>query len=139
MKISTSFCKYFLQSFFISSGIVALNIITCFSWGVLINISWICALILGLLMTLSHSSITKYLHWVRELVHCWIELVFALLVQKVSLEFRWWYEEFSSNLLAPFHFLQQRHLRNSIQIWFQVIWNNVQVFWNLYKSGGQVI
>lgn len=63
MKISTSFCKNFLQSFFNYSGIVALNIITCLLWGVLTKICWISFLILALPRTLSHSSITKNLHF----------------------------------------------------------------------------
>lgn len=63
MKISTSFWRNFLQSFFNYSGIVALNIITCLLCGVLTKICWISALMFGLPKTLSHSSITKNLHF----------------------------------------------------------------------------
>lgn len=51
----------FFAIILISSGIVALNIITCFFIGVFINISWTWSLIFRSHRTLSHSSITKYL------------------------------------------------------------------------------
>lgn len=68
MKISTSFCKNFLQTFLRSSGMVALNIITCLLWGVLINIYWIFALIPGFPITLSHSSTTKNLTFSKLII-----------------------------------------------------------------------
>ena len=58
------FTVYFKKElpFFISSGMVALNMRTCLWWGVLTKMSWMSALILGFPKTLSHSSTTKNLH-----------------------------------------------------------------------------
>lgn len=48
--------------FLSSSGMVALNIMTCLLWGVLTKICWMSALMFGFPRTLSHSSMTKNLH-----------------------------------------------------------------------------
>lgn len=67
-KLLTVYNKFMIIPFLRSSGMVALNIITCLLCGVLTKIYWISALIPGFPKTLSHSSITKNLHLVRLMI-----------------------------------------------------------------------
>jgi hypothetical protein len=132
MKISTSFCRNFLQSFFMSSGIVALNIITCFWWGVLTKIYWMSDLIRALPNTLSHSSITKNLHWVSWMgVHFLVLWTSSWPTMTVAPESQWWYADtFISILSVRAHYLQLAVLHNSNHNALQDFWSTVRVVWN---------
>lgn len=106
--------------FFISSGMVALNMSTCLWWGVLMKMSWISALILAFPRTLSHSSITKNLHWIRRESLFGTEWVCVWPDRRVCLEWRWWCGEFCWDLWFRSRFLREGLLRSSNHISIRV-------------------